>query len=74
MFIRVSVMFVLVWIMLVWGMLMWVRVFDLDGPSAARLLLRCEYTSACGTDKAGFRLETGPAEMRMPRRQVTTIK
>jgi hypothetical protein len=25
-------------------------------------------------DKAGFRSETGPTEMRMPRRQVTTIK
>jgi len=55
-------------------MLLWGRISDPDAPSKARLLLQCEDTCAWGTDKAGFRLETGPAEMRMPRRQVTTIK
>jgi hypothetical protein len=65
----VSVIFVLVWARFVW-----VRVSDPGRTERSSATLQCEHTFARGTDKAGLRLETGPAEMRMPRRQVTTIR
>lgn len=44
-----------------------------SGPDPAAVVIRIKVCLLYCTGKAGFRVETGPAGMRMPRGQVTTI-